>query len=144
MKLSAALFLAGYYANNLVNCKIRGPFVRKTVREKAHEWNELREAHSGHDAWLVVGNGPSLTSEDLESLGHLPSVASNKINLLYDRTDWRPTLYTIVDAVLLHKLRSEHTVRPRGPPPQQHAHGARGAVRRLCKAGEDGAAVGGG
>jgi hypothetical protein len=108
VKLSAALFLAGYYANNLVNCKIRGRFVRKTVREKAHEWNELHEAHSGRDAWLVVGNGPSLTTEDLESLGHLPSVASNKINLLYERTDWRPTLYTIVDAVLLHKLRSEY------------------------------------
>lgn len=108
MKPSQALFLARYYASNLINSKIRGRFVVKYVEENSDKWTEIRNKNSGHDAWLVVGNGPSLKIEDLESLGHLPAVASNKINLLYGQTDWRPTLYTVSDPLLLFKLPEEH------------------------------------
>ena len=52
-----------------------------------------------------MGNGPSLSSRDLEFLSEIPAIASNKIFLLYERTQWRPVLYTINDPLLAFKLR---------------------------------------
>ncbi len=43
-----------------------------------------------------VGNGPSLTMEQLENISG-PSIACNRINLIYDKTDWRPTYYVYTD-----------------------------------------------
>ena len=43
-----------------------------------------------------VGNGPSLTLDKLEAIeGH--SVGCNRIHLLYDQTEWRPTFYVYTD-----------------------------------------------
>jgi len=59
---------------------------------------------------LVIGNGPSLQLQDIEAFYQLgiPTIASNKINILFNRTNWRPTMYTIGDALLLHKLPASH------------------------------------
>lgn len=41
----------------------------------------------------VLGNGPSLTPEFLDSIkGHI-SFAVNRIHLIYGKTEWRPTYY---------------------------------------------------
>ena len=41
----------------------------------------------------ILGNGPSLTVELLDSLiGHV-TYACNRIHLIYDKTEWRPTYY---------------------------------------------------
>jgi len=108
MTLSKYFFLTRYYFSNLIRSKIAGKFAKHNVASHAARWETLRAANLGHDDWLVVGNGPSLRVEDLESLAHIPSVASNKITLLFDRTQWRPTLYTIADPLLLFKLPSSH------------------------------------
>jgi hypothetical protein len=104
--------LAGYYLKGTVAMRILAPLdavLRPGLRrERARRWAALREAVAGHDSWLVVGNGPSLKIEDLEALGHIPAVASNKINLLFNRTSWRPRLFTIADSLLIHKLPTEH------------------------------------
>jgi hypothetical protein len=39
---------------------------------------------------LVVGNGPSLNETPLDSFDGVASIGMNKINLLFDRTTWRP------------------------------------------------------
>jgi len=92
--------------------KVLGPlnaqFNRRFRIKEAKRWDALRNSLSGHDTWLVVGNGPSLRTEDLEALSELPAIASNKINLLFSRTEWRPKLYTIGDSLLMHKLNSSH------------------------------------
>lgn len=41
---------------------------------------------------VVVGNGPSLSPEQLDFI-NVPSVACNRINLIYPFTRWRPTYY---------------------------------------------------
>lgn len=71
-------------------------------------WDELHKSITGNSTWLVVGNGPSLRIEDLEKLSAIPAIASNKINLLFPKTSWRPRLYTIGDSLLMHKLPASH------------------------------------
>tara|TARA_B110000879_G_scaffold212742_2_gene310581 strand:+ start:275 stop:1036 length:762 start_codon:yes stop_codon:yes gene_type:complete len=78
------------------------------VKKQSGSWSQLLAKHSGKKEWLVVCNGPSLKKEDLEALAHLPSIASNKISLLFDQTSWRPSLYSIADALLIHKLGKDH------------------------------------
>lgn len=112
MKFEQRLFLAMYYPANLAFSKVGGALVEHRLSRPGSAlvsaWDEVRRRASQVGAWLVVGNGPSLRPEDLTALAHLPSVASNRINLLFDRTDWRPTLYTIADPLLAFKLPARH------------------------------------
>lgn len=41
---------------------------------------------------LVVGNGPSLNNTPLDDFAGIPSIGMNKIDLLFPRTTWRPSL----------------------------------------------------
>lgn len=108
MSISKALFLTRFYATNAIKAKVGGLVTGPFIRRNQSPWNALRERYGGHDEWLVVGNGPSLTAADLSALAFLPSVASNRINLIYEQTDWRPTLYTVADPLLLMKLPESH------------------------------------
>lgn len=47
--------------------------------------------------WFVIGNGPSLTAGQLDAISGYPSVALNRIHLMYPKTDWRPTIYCKTD-----------------------------------------------
>jgi len=42
---------------------------------------------------FVVGNGPSLANTPLDLLNGEVSFATNRISLIYDNTDWRPSYY---------------------------------------------------
>lgn len=112
MNFEQLLFLTGFYLKGIPSMRVAAPleaWLRPDLRRsRARQWDALREAIAGHDEWLVVGNGPSLKLEDLEALGYIPAIASNKINLLFNRTAWRPRLFTIADSLLMHKLPAEH------------------------------------
>lgn len=41
---------------------------------------------------VIVGNGKSLTTKQLDIID-VPSIACNRINLVYPETNWRPTVY---------------------------------------------------
>ena len=41
----------------------------------------------------MIGNGISLTGSDLDLITGQPSIACNRINLIYPETRWRPTIY---------------------------------------------------
>ncbi len=112
MKLDQIMILGQFYAKNLLLMKIagrlNGRFNHALREDMVRRWTALHEQIAGHDSWLVVGNGPSLRIEDLEALGGIPAIASNKINLLFPHTSWRPRLMTIADPLLLHKLGPDH------------------------------------
>lgn len=58
---------------------------------------------------FIIGNGPSLTIKDLETLrmfGEI-SIASNSIYNLFCDTDWRPTIYTVHDFQEIKKTREK-------------------------------------
>ena len=42
---------------------------------------------------FIIGNGPSLKASDLDLLVDEVSFGINRINLIFDETDWRPTHY---------------------------------------------------
>lgn len=58
----------------------------------------LKDRYLGQRCF-VIGNGPSLCIKDLSKLGKNGEVtiASNKIYLAFEETDWRPTYYTVAD-----------------------------------------------
>lgn len=46
---------------------------------------------------FIIGNGPSLTTEDLDKLTDEVTFATNRIFALYDKTKWRPSYYFCQD-----------------------------------------------
>ena len=46
---------------------------------------------------FIIGNGPSLTPGDLQMLRNEFCFAANRIYEMYEKTEWRPTFYTIQD-----------------------------------------------
>ena len=49
---------------------------------------------------LIVGNGPSLKKTPLDKID-MVSIGMNKINLLFDKTEWRPNLITCVNGFVI-------------------------------------------
>ena len=58
---------------------------------------------------FIIGNGPSLTVEDLETIHKHNDVSfsSNKIYKLFDKTSWRPTYYATCDTKLYNNFKNE-------------------------------------
>ncbi|MCR4817539.1 MAG: DUF115 domain-containing protein [Fretibacterium sp.] len=46
---------------------------------------------------FIIGNGPSLCAEDLDKIKGEYSFAANRIYLIFDETEWRPTFLTLMD-----------------------------------------------
>lgn len=64
---------------------------------------QYRNAHEG-DRCFIIGNGPSLTAADLEKIRGEKSFATNRIYLMYDKTEWRPTYFICQDRQLVRSL----------------------------------------
>lgn len=66
---------------------------------------ELRDKHKGKRAFVIC-NGPSLKAEDLTKIhenGDI-SIASNKIDKIFNQTQWRPTYYCVSDEAYQYSL----------------------------------------
>lgn len=75
------------------------------VKEREKKKMQLfRDIHKGQ-ACVIVGNGPSLTGEDLDYINklNLPSFATNTIYRVFPNTKWRPTYYAIDDRGMLRR-----------------------------------------
>ena len=68
----------------------------------AYKIKKYKNLHNGQTC-VVIGNGPSLKVEDLTKLHQLriPTFACNRIHLIFEQTDWRPTYYFMSDAKLI-------------------------------------------
>ena len=64
----------------------------------ARKLRKFKDIHRG-ESCFIVGNGPSLRAEDLEILHkkNIPCFAFNRIYLMFDKTNWRPTYYVSQD-----------------------------------------------
>ena len=49
---------------------------------------------------FLVGNGPSLNDMNLDLLENEDSIAMNRIELIYEKTKWRPTYYFFCSSTL--------------------------------------------
>lgn len=54
---------------------------------------------------LIVGNGPSIKKTPLDKIKML-SIGMNKINLLFDKTTWRPDLIVCVNGLVIKQNKS--------------------------------------
>ncbi|MCH5252491.1 MAG: DUF115 domain-containing protein [Lachnospiraceae bacterium] len=66
----------------------------------------LRDIHKGERCFLI-GNGPSLTGEDLHLLKDEYTFGTNMVYKIFDKTDWRPTFHCVSDTIYASKLGSE-------------------------------------
>lgn len=69
---------------------------------------KIRNTHLG-ESCFVIGNGPSLTAEDLTTLHEkgIDTFAVNRIYRIFPNTPWRPTYYVSTDPILVRDMLSE-------------------------------------
>lgn len=58
--------------------------------------NSLKGIYEGKRCF-ILGNGPSLRADDLNSLKNEITFASNRIYRIFGQTDWRPTYFVMFD-----------------------------------------------
>lgn len=105
--LKKYMFLVQYYVFNLIFNKFARKFLNVSNKSNLNFLERLRCQFKtlDSDTILIVGNGPSLKAEDLDKCIGLPSIASNKISLIFEDTEWRPDLITVCDPLLSYKER---------------------------------------
>ncbi|MBO7519950.1 MAG: DUF115 domain-containing protein [Clostridia bacterium] len=62
----------------------------------------LKDSHKG-ERCFIIGNGPSLTAEDLSRLKDEFCFATNRIYYMFDKTEWRPSMYVSFDLDVIAK-----------------------------------------
>ncbi len=94
---------------------LAAPFIRyKREKQKREFCNSpdgrylrtLKNKYEGKRCF-IIGNGPSLTIEDLNLLKDEYTFASNKILYLLDKTEWRPTFYCCEDPEAVEMIADE-------------------------------------
>ncbi len=84
------------------------PHIRQLCRSTYNEFTSYRGKYTGQRCFIVA-NGPSLRMEDLDKLsanGEI-SFGMNRIYMLYDRTQWRPTFYLTQDPTVIRSCYGE-------------------------------------
>lgn len=67
---------------------------------------KLKDIHLNKRCF-IIGNGPSLTSQDLDKLKSEITFAFNRIYYMFSKTEWRPTYYCSEDDKTVIKSRKE-------------------------------------
>ena len=68
-------------------------------RARIRKWKNRFQGQSA----VIVCNGPSLLKSDLSSLGDVFTFGLNKINLLFDRSDFRPSAIVAINRFVLQQ-----------------------------------------
>ncbi len=84
---------------SLIIYKIKAYFIRKS---SIKQLKKLHNTHSG-ERCFIIGNGPSLVPQDLDLLKNEFCFASNRIDRIYESTDWRPSFYCTQDISIIQK-----------------------------------------
>jgi hypothetical protein len=72
------------------------------ARSSRRKLRELRDSHLGETA-VIVCNGPSLLSVDLSLLRGVFAIGLNKINLLFNKRDFRPSCIVAVNPFVIEQ-----------------------------------------
>lgn len=94
-------FFIWTYRNN-----IKPSYINIRIRTLSQKAKNLKNRHMG-ESCFIIGNGPSLTVEDLNKIKSQVSFSCNRINLLLDKTVWKPYFYTITDSLMASKFFDE-------------------------------------
>jgi len=75
---------------------IKPYYINVRIRLLSKKVKRFKDIHRG-ESCFIIGNGPSLTADDLNKIKKLVSFSSNRINLFLEETKWKPHYYTIID-----------------------------------------------
>ena len=70
----------------------------------SREIRAYKNIHQG-ERCFIIGNGPSLTMEDLSCLTGEHCFAANRICNAFSKTDWRPEYYMCVDSSVFKDMK---------------------------------------
>lgn len=70
------------------------------IRGKGGGLTELKNRYK-NEPILVIGNGPSLKKTPLDKFSDVTSIGMNKINLIFDSTEWRPDYIFVANKLVL-------------------------------------------
>lgn len=74
----------------------------------------LKDCHLGSRCFLI-GNGPSLTGEDLDLLQDEFTFGTNMVYKIFDKTKWRPSYHCVSDTIYASKLGIELSNKIKAP-----------------------------
>lgn len=83
------------------------PYMDRHLRKVDKDYQETedsrwlaaqKDVHKG-ERCFIVGNGPSITMDDLDLIKDEISFGTNSIFTCFDKTEWRPTYYLSVDRI---------------------------------------------
>ena len=63
-----------------------------------------------NESCFIIGNGPSLSADDLNLIKGKYSFGTNRIFNLFDLCSWRPTFYCIQDSLLINEIKDKLSV----------------------------------
>lgn len=66
----------------------------------------MKDLHKGERCFLI-GNGPSLSPDDLHMLKDEYTFGTNMIYKIFDQTDWRPSFHCVSDSIYATRLKDE-------------------------------------
>lgn len=74
----------------------------------------LKNKYQGRRCFLI-GNGPSLTAEDLNLLKEEYTFGTNMVYKIFDNTEWRPSFHCVSDTIYASKLGTELSQKVKAP-----------------------------
>lgn len=76
------------------------------LSENGRKLMRMKDSHKGERCFLI-GNGPSLSPDDLHLLKDEYTFGTNMVYKIFDRTDWRPSFHCVSDSIYATRLRDE-------------------------------------
>jgi len=87
----------------IIDRVVHATITQERIRTSNNYFEAIRNVHAGRRGFIIC-NGPSLTMADLSCLRNEISIASNRIYLAFDETEWRPNYVTIIDKLVWQKI----------------------------------------
>ncbi len=91
----------------------RGRVVRRWIEHQKPSFHasmrrlaSMKDIHRGKRCF-ILGNGPSLNRTDLSLLQNEFTFATNRINLMFDRTPWRPSYYACSNELVAEQFAAD-------------------------------------
>lgn len=84
------------------------PHIRYLCNKTSVQFESYKDKYKGKRCFIVA-NGPSLRMEDLNRLSDNKEITfgMNRIYMLFDRTQWRPTFYLVQDPTIIRSCFNE-------------------------------------
>lgn len=96
-KLLNFIRIATYYPRKILDVLIYNFYLRRK-----NNWEILNKFFKKHT--IIVGNGPSLNKTPLHNIkDKFVSIGMNKINLIYEKSSWRPDIITCVNGLVINQ-----------------------------------------